>query len=306
MAVYTYLNKKDIINITNKFNLGKLKKYSGIKDGIENTNYFIQTKKYKVILTIFEKRVRSKDIPYFVNFMLALHKKKVKCPKPIKYKKNKYIFKIKNKSSIIVSYLNGKAKSKILKKDCIVIRKELAKLHNVSKNINLTRKNSLGYKEWLNIFRQAKCSNRKEVLNYFAIFKKNYPNNLPKCLIHGDIFPDNIFYHKNKFNGFIDFYFSFHGPYVYEIAIAINSMCFTKNVFDEAKANNLLKGYQSIRKLSNLELKSLPILCLGAAIRFYVTRLYDYKFTPKNAKVKRKDPNEYLDKMRFFSINLLK
>ena len=88
MAVYTYLNKKDIINITNKFNLGKLKKYSGIKDGIENTNYFIQTKKYKVILTIFEKRVRSKDIPYFVNFMLALHKKKVKCPKPIKYKKN--------------------------------------------------------------------------------------------------------------------------------------------------------------------------------------------------------------------------
>ena len=228
MAVYTNLNKKDIINITNKFNLGKLKKYSGIKDGIENTNYFIQTKKYKVILTIFEKRVRSKDIPYFVNFMLALHKKKVK------------------------------------------------------------------------------CSNRKEVLNYFAIFKKNYPNNLPKCLIHGDIFPDNIFYHKNKFNGFIDFYFSFHGPYVYEIAIAINSMCFTKNVFDEAKANNLLKGYQSIRKLSNLELKSLPILCLGAAIRFYVTRLYDYKFTPKNAKVKRKDPKEYLDKMRFFSINLLK
>ena len=304
MAVYTHLNKKDIINITNKFDLGKLTKFSGIKDGIENTNYFIQTNKLKVILTIFEKRVKSKDIPYFVKFMLALHKKRVKCPKPIKYKKNKYIFKIKNKSSIIVSYLNGKAKSKILEKDCNALGKELAKLHNVSKNINLKRKNSLGYKELLRIFHLTICPNRKEVLNYFATFKKYYPNDVPNGLIHGDIFPDNIFYYKNRFNGFIDFYFSFHGPYVYEIAIAINSMCFTKNLFDEKKANNLIKGYQSIRKLSNLELRSLPIFCLGAAIRFYVTRLYDFRFTPKNAKVKRKDPNEYLSKMRFFSINL--
>ena len=304
MAVYTYLNKKDIQEITRAFNLGKLIKYNGIKEGIENTNYFIQTNKKKVILTIFEKRVKDSDVPYFVKYMLALNKERIKCPLPLKNKKNNFIFKVKGKSSIIVSFLNGKAKNNLNVKDCKVIGNELAKLHKASKKIKYKRKNSLGYKEWLKIYKKTKNPNKNEIYNYFDTYKKNIPKNLPMGLIHGDIFPDNIFYYKNKFNGFIDFYFSFYGSYVYEIAIAVNSMCFTKGYFDEKKYNFFIKGYQSIRNLSKLELNSLPIMCLGASIRFYVTRLYDLKFTPKNAKVKRKDPNEYLYKMRYFYTKL--
>ena len=139
--------------------------------------------------------------------MLALNKERIKCPLPLKNKKNNFIFKVKGKSSIIVSFLNGKAKNNINFKDCKIIGNELAKLHKASKKIKYKRKNSLGYKEWLKIYKKTKNPNKNEIYNYFDTYKKNIPKNLPMGLIHGDIFPDNIFYYKNKFNGFIDFYF---------------------------------------------------------------------------------------------------
>ena len=131
--------------------------------------------------------------------------------------------------------------------------------------------------------------------------KKKWPKKLPQGIIHGDLFIDNIFFTKNKFSGFIDFYFSSNDYLMYEIAICINSLCFDKRnnsfVMNSKKIKKLINGYESIRPFSKNEKNALNILCRGAALRYLLTRIYDYFNTPKNVLIQVKDPNEYLQKL---------
>jgi homoserine kinase type II len=131
--------------------------------------------------------------------------------------------------------------------------------------------------------------------------KKNWPSRLPSGIIHGDLFIDNIFFNKDKLSGVIDFYFAANDFFMYEIAICINALCFDKkrNKFkiNKQKVKNLIKGYESVRKITIGEKKSLNILCRGAAIRYLLTRLYDYSNTPNTALIQIKDPNEYYQKL---------
>ena len=133
--------------------------------------------------------------------------------------------------------------------------------------------------------------------------KKLWPKNLPKGIIHGDLFIDNIFFNKNKFSGFIDFYFSSNDYLMYEIAICINSLCFDKkrNSFkiNHKKVKSLINGYETIRSFTKKEKDALNTLCRGAALRYLLTRIYDYFNTPKTALIKIKDPNEYFQKLIF-------
>ena len=131
--------------------------------------------------------------------------------------------------------------------------------------------------------------------------KKRWPIKLSRGIIHGDLFIDNIFFKNNKFYGYIDFYFSSNDFLIYEIAICINALCFDKKnkkfTFNNKKSKNLLKGYSSLRKLSKYEKNSLNVLCRGAALRYLLTRTYDYLNTPKNAVIKIKNPREYIQKL---------
>lgn len=307
MAVFTSLKKIEIKKILDDYDIGSLKKFHGITEGIENTNYFIKTSRKKIILTIFEKRVQNRDVPFFVNLMDMMQKKGFECPKPIKNKKNKVIFKIKNKPAIIVSFLEGKSKKKLNNKECFHIGKEIAKFHQISSKLKIKRKNTLGLKTWFKMYEQTKKYNAQYSLklkSYLNAYKNNKPKKLSSGIIHADLFPDNIFFKNGKFSGFIDFYFSCNESFLYELAICINALCFDKNKINKIKIKNLLKGYNSIIKIKSNEFKQLNVLCLGAAIRFFVTRLYDQNNTPKNAKIKKKDPKEYLFKMNYFYKNL--
>ena len=310
MAVFTKVTKLDILNIENQFNLGKIKKFKGIKKGIENTNYLITIKNKKYILTIFEKRVNSRDLPYFMNLMSRLSKLKVKCPNPVKSKNGKFIFKIKKKNACIVSFLEGKDKKQLNYNDCFVVGKNVAKLHLASKKINLYRRNSLSVSSWPNLLSKINIKinkiskNLKSLMkNELIQIKKNWPRNLPKGIIHSDLFVDNIIFHKKKFHGFIDFYFSSNDYYAYDLAICVNALCFNKKnnkfIMNKNKSSNLLKGYQSVRKLTKLEKNSFNTLCKGSALRYLLTRSYDYLNTPKTAIIKIKDPKEYIQKLDF-------
>jgi len=310
VAVYTKINNKNIDWIENNFNLGKITSYKGIKKGIENTNYLISTKNKKYILTLFEKRINKKDLPFFMNLMSSLTKFKVKCPNPIKNKKGKFLFKMKNKIACIVSFLDGKDKRILNTKECYSVGKNIAKLHNASKKIKIYRKNSLSVNSWGPLLskidtRINKLSKNLTLLmkNDLEEIKKNWPNKLPKTIIHCDLFIDNIFFFKKKFYGFIDFYFSFNDFMAYELATCVNALCFKKKnnkfIFDIKKSSNLFEGYQSIRKLTNKEKMNFNILCRGSALRYLLTRTYDYLNTPKNAYIKIKDPREYIQKLNF-------
>ena len=309
MAVYTKISSKDILLIEKNYNLGRIVSFKGIKKGIENTNYLLKTKDKKLILTLFERRVNKKDLPFFMNLMDELSKCKINCPKPQKNKKGSFLIKIKNKTASIVSFVEGKDKLKLSPKNCYEVGKNIAKFHRVSKKIKLYRKNSLSLKDWPKLIN--KIGNKSKIIssnlssfmkNNFLQIKNRWPKNLPFGIIHADLFIDNIFFKKDKFHGYIDFYFACNDFLMYEIAICINALCFDKKnnkfIFNKKKSISLIKGYSKIRKFSDKEKKSLNVLCKGAALRYLLTRTYDFINTPKSAVIKIKNPREYIQKLK--------
>ena len=309
MAIYTKISKGEVKSIERKFNLGKIISFKGIKKGIENTNYLLRTKNKKFILTIFEKRVQKKDLPFFMNLMDKLNNHKINCPKPQKNKKENFLIRIKKKPASIVSFVEGKDKFNLKIKDCYEIGKNIAKLHRASKKIKLYRKNSISLSYWSKILKKIGNGYKSIDVNLNDLMKKTlletkrkWPRNLPAGIIHGDLFIDNIFFKNNKFYGYIDFYFACNDFLMYEIAICINALCFNKKrrkfTFNIKKSKNLLRGYSRIRKFSKNEKNSLNLLCKGAALRYLLTRTYDYLNTPKSAIIKKKDPKEYIQKLK--------
>ena len=307
MAVYTKINKKDLSFINNRFDFENFQSFKGIKQGIENTNYLLKSKNKKFILTIFEKRVLKKEIPFFIKLMDQLSDLNINCPKPLKNRNGNYLIKLKGKQACIVTFLEGKDKKKLNNKNCFNIGKMVALMHLSTKKIKLYRKNSMGIKSLnplLNSikFKSKKFRNLEKFLKTnFKDIKNKWPKKLPNGIIHGDLFIDNIFFKNNKLSGVIDFYFAANDYYMYEIAICVNALCFDKNKtkfsINKTKVKNLIKGYESIKKISQKEKKSLNILCRGAAMRYFLTRLYDYTNTPKTALIKIKDPREYYQKL---------
>ena len=243
-----------------------------------------------------------------MNLMFGLSKHKIKCPEPIKNKKNKYLFKIKNKIACLVSFLEGKDKNQLTSKDCFQVGKNAALLHLAAKKLRLYRKNSLSVNSWGPLLNRIdkrinKLSNNliETMKTDLVDIKKKWPKNIPNGIIHSDLFIDNIFFYKKKYYGFIDFYFSANDFLAYELATCVNALCFKKRnkvfVLDKSKSAQLLRGYQSIRKLTIIEKSNFNTLCRGSALRYLLTRSYDYLNTPKKALIKIKDPKEYLDKL---------
>ena len=194
--------------------------------------------------------------------------------------------------------------------DCYQIGIYTAKLHLITKNLTGKRENKLSVKSWREIYNKVKidCSKihhdlPKIIENNLDKIEKNWPKNIPAGTIHADLFPDNIFFNKKKISGIIDFYFSCYDFYAFEIAIFLNALCFegkNENLsFNVTKAKRFIEGYSTVRKLTEDEKKSLKILCQGAAIRFLLTRVFDYLNLTEGALVKIKDPLEYLKRLEF-------
>lgn len=317
MAVYTKLTKEEIQNYLKNYQIGQLLEYSEIVTGIDNSNFLLKTNQGKFILTIFEARIKENELPFFINFKLHLAKKAICCPKPIINNSGEIIGNLKNKKASIVSFLEGSVLqpningyyTNITAKHCFEIGKILAKLHLAALDFKSNRFNDLGNLAWDSFFKKFENladnfqENLKvEILDNLVFLKKNWRNNLPSCACHLDLFPDNVFFDNNlNINGVIDFYFAANDFMIYDFAIVVNSWCFDENnIFIQEKFDEVLRGYESVRKFSQIEKDFLKTACLGAAMRFVLTRLHDWFFTPKNSLVKIKNPQEYLTKLRFF------
>ena len=310
MAVYTKFTEKNIKSILSNYSIGNLNSFEGIQEGIENTNYFLLVDKKKYILTVYEKRVKEEDLPFFSKLMLDLNKSEFKCPIPILNTNNKSITKFNNKNLMIVSFIEGKAKNILSPENCKSVGIEAAKMHEITKKFKIKRTNDLSIESWRKLFDSVKdkCIKIHKDLprlietNLLDV-EKNWPYDLPKGIIHADLFNDNIFFNENKFSGIIDFYFSCNDFYAFEIAICFNALCFdgTQNnlSFNVTKAKNFIDGYNQIRKLTDKEKKSIKVLSQGSALRFLLTRVFDALNTVEGAIVKVKDPMEYLKRLEF-------
>ena len=310
MAVYTKLNRLNIEEILSNYSIGLLKEFKGIEEGIENTNYFLLAGDKKYILTIYEKRVKKEDLPFFSNLMTGLNKAGFKCPVPIQNNNNKSISNFKNKNLMIVSFLQGEAKNILTSDNCKSLGSEIGKMHLITKDFKIQRKNDLSIDSWRKIFQQVKdrCSEIHKDLpglieSNLKDVENNWPKDLPRGIIHADLFSDNIFFKDNKFSGIIDFYFSCNDFYALEIAICFNALCFDgfKNnlSFNATKAKNFMKGYSKLRELNDSEKESIKVLSQGSALRFLLTRVFDSINTVEGAIVKVKDPLEYLVRLEF-------
>ena len=310
MAIYTKFDKEDIEEILSNYSIGELKSFEGIQEGIENTNYYLSVEKKKYILTIYEKRVNPKDLPFFSKLMTGLDKKNYKCPVPIINNKDKTISDYKEKKLMIVSFLEGKAKQVLTPDNCKQVGIEVARMHEITKDFKIERNNNLSVNSWRNLFNSIKdhCTKinkdlPKLIETNLIDVEKNWPKNLPGGIIHADLFSDNIFFQNDKFSGIIDFYFSCNDFYSFEIAICFNALCFDgqKNnlSFNVTKAKSFIDGYSTVRKLSDKEKESIKVLSQGAALRFLLTRVFDALNTVEGAIVKVKDPIEYLKRLEF-------
>jgi len=310
MAVYTKLSEAHLKEFFSKYDLGKVLKYEEIKEGIENTNYYVELEKGKFILTLYEKRVEEKDLPFFISLMKNLFDKKFPSPEPIINRNGNYISEILNKKAAVVSFLEGKAKKILEPNECYEIGIHTAKLHLITNKLNGKRENKLSVNSWRELYNKVKidCSKiYKDLPNIIEknldIIEKNWPKSIPSGIIHADLFSDNIFFKNKKLSGIIDYYFSCNDFYAFEIAICLNALCFegkNENLsFNVTKAKRFIDGYESLRKLNDNEKKYLKVLCQGAAMRFLLTRVFDYLNLTEGAIVKIKDPLEYLKRLEF-------
>ena len=310
MAVYTKLNKSEIEEIISLYKLKNLEFFAPIEEGIENTNYVIIANKKKYILTIFEKRVKEQDLPFFCELISLLNKSGFKCPLPLLNLESSPISTFKRKKLTILTFISGKSKENLSNENCEDIGKEAAKLHLLTSNFKIHRKNALSIESWRNMFEniKGKCIKiHKDLPNLIEAnlkdIEQNWPSNLPSGIIHADLFKDNIIFENNKVSGIIDFTFSCNDFYALEIAICFNALCFdgvkSNLSFNVTKAKKFIDGYSSIRKLSDQERKSIKILSQGAALRFLLTRVFDAINTVEGALVKIKDPIEYLKRLEF-------
>lgn len=307
MAVYTDVSDEELESFIDSYDIGALTSFKGIAEGVENTNYLVHTETGPFILTLYEKRVRSEDLPYFLALMEHLAAAGITCPLPVRDREGRILRDLAGRPAALISFLEGLWIRRPGIEHCAGLGQALAKFHLAGLDFPLRRDNSLSLPGWHSLFDDVRDAAddvipglHDEIAGELDFLGANWTSELPASVIHADLFPDNVFFLDNKVSGLIDFYFACNDMLAYDVAVCLNAWCFeTDASFNVTKARALLQAYGQIRLLTVPELDALPLLARGAALRFLLTRTYDVLNADANALVKTKDPREYLRKLRF-------
>jgi len=307
MAVYTAIGQAEIEAFLDGYDIGRCIELTGIAEGVENSNYCIETDRGRFILTIYERRVDPAELPFFLGLLDHLAARGVPCPVPVKARTGEILGRIAGKPAAIVTFLEGRSPRRLTIARCRALGATLAQLHEAGRDFTMTRPNALAMTAWRPLFEQCLASPgevpaalAKEIAAELDQVEQQWPHHLPRGVIHADLFPDNVFFAEDTVTGVIDFYFACTDLFAYDVAICLNAWCFEPTgEFNITKAKALLDGYGRRRPLSEEEVSALPVLCRGACLRFFLTRLYDWLNHVEGALVRPKDPAEYLKKLRF-------
>ncbi len=308
MAVYTKVSETDLNAFLQNYALGDVKQFEPILDGVENSNYRLTTSVGVFILTLFEGRTSVDDLPYFIEVMTHSATKDIPCPHPISDKAGQILKTLCGKTAAVFSALPGQSEHEPTSQHCQTLGAMLAKLHLANDSLGARRDNALGPESWRALVEKVgdkadkiEPDLLKDTLAEIDFVSHHWPRHLPTGAIHADLFPDNVLWEGNRLTGLIDFYFSCTDSFAYDIAVCITSWCFGSDQhFSKEHAQALLQGYESVRPLNHAEHDALNVLCRGAALRFFATRLYDLFFTPAGALVSKKDPSAFLKRSRYF------
>ncbi len=307
MAVYTDVSADDLHEFLAGYDIGAILSYKGIAEGVENSNFLLHTAKGSFILTLYEKRVAEKDLPFFLALMEHLHARGITCPQPVMNRQGGMLGRLAGRPAAIVTFLDGLWIRRPSAHHCAAVGDALARLHLAGKDFQKTRANALGIASWRPLYERAKTRGDDvrqglctEIAKELDALEKGWPRDLPEGVIHADLFPDNVFFLGETLSGLIDFYFACIDTIVYDVAVCLNAWCFElDHDYNVTKSRALLHAYGKVRPLGGEERAALPVLARGAAMRFLLTRLVDWLAVPDGALVKPKDPLEYYWKVRF-------
>ena len=307
MAVYTDVSAEDLTVFLRDYDLGSLLSFKGIAEGVENSNFLIETERGRYILTIYEKRVKVDDLPFFLGLMGHLADRGITCPLPVKAHDGKALRLLCGRPAALVTFLEGVSYRRPTPTQCGALGDVLGRLHEAGKGFHLSRENALSVSGWRPLADQAGARADSVAAGLGAAITRElgelerfWPRNLPKGIIHADLFPNNTLFVGDQLSGVIDFYFACEDALVYDLAICLNAWCFeTDFSFNLTKGRAMIAAYRARRPLNGAEIAALPILCRGSALRFLLTRLVDWLNVPPGALVRPLDPLEYWKKLRF-------
>lgn len=307
MAVYTDINEVDLADFLKAYDVGELRSFKGIAEGVENSNFLLHTDRFPLILTLYEKRVDEGDLPFYLGLMQHLADRGLSCPLPLPRNDGAPYGRLCGRPAALISFLEGMWLRKSDAHHCHELGIALAKMHLAGQDFSIRRENALSLKGWVDLWDKSasradevEAGLEAEITAELALMEDRWPVDLPEGVIHADLFPDNVFFIGDRLSGLIDFYFACNDFLAYDLSICLNAWCFEKDgAFNVTKARALIAGYQSVRPLEAREIEALPLLARGSALRFFLTRLYDWLMTPEGAFVVKKDPLEYLRYLRF-------
>lgn len=307
MAVYTEVPDDDLAAFLAEYEVGALLSCKGIAEGVQNSNFLIHADAGFYILTLYEKGTVESGLPFFLGLMEHLSGRGVTCPLPVRNRAGQSLGRLAGRPAALVTFLDGMSVRRPDAKHCAGVGEALAKLHRAGEGFALSHDNALSVEGWSRLFHnvQARADGvlpglATTLAGELAHVQQHWPNDLPRGIVHADLFPDNVFFIGGRLSGLIDFYYACEDFYAYDLAICLNAWCFeADSSFNVTKGMALIGGYQRVRALEAREIECLPLLARGAALRFLLTRLIDWLDTPEGAFVKKKDPGEYLKKLRF-------
>lgn len=310
MAVYTKVSAEEIGDFLTRFDVGTLVSAKGIAEGVENSNYLLETTRGKYILTLYEKRVDPADLPFFIALLdhLAAHG----CPVPpmIADREGEKIQQLCGRSACLIVFLPGVSVSHPTEAQARSTGHALGNMHRALADFEPERRNILDHDGWRALAEQcgpAQLDNiapglAEAVARELDSLDEYWPHELPRSAIHADLFPDNVLMLGDEVTGLIDFYFSCTDIRAYDLAVTHAAWCFSEDGrdFHAPISRALIEGYESAFPISDTERQALSLLARGAALRFLLTRAYDWINTPAGALVTRKDPQAFLHRLQFY------
>jgi len=312
MAVYTQVSAEALSGFLDKFDVGELVSAKGIAEGVENSNYLVDTTKSRFILTLYEKRVAADDLPYFMALLDHLAEKGLPVPPAVPDRAGTLIHELEGRPACLIQFLSGVSVSHPTPAQARITAEAMGRMHEAAADFARDRPNSMGVEAWHPLY--ERCGRDLDTIRpglHDRIGKAldailaAWPADLPRGAIHADLFPDNVLMLGNRVTGLIDFYFACTDIRAYDLAVMHGAWTFDARGenYDPAIGTALVEGYATTAGLSDAERAALPILAEGAALRFFLTRAWDWLNTPADALVTRKDPLAYLRRLDFYATN---
>jgi homoserine kinase type II len=310
VAVYTHIGAEDMAAIVAEFGVGTLTSAKGIAEGVQNSNYLVKTTQGQYILTVYEQREVAADLPFFLALLDHLADKGCPVPHTIHDRKGVALKEWHGKSFALIEFLPGLSVDRPTPAVARAVGSALGQMHAAIADFRPTRPNDFGPKGWFHL--AEKCGDdlnkiapglKERVADECAFIKAYWPNDLPRAIVHGDLFPDNVLLLDNEVSGVIDFYFAGEEIRAWDLAVTHAAWSFSVDgkSYDADVGTALIEGYDARFHLSNAERAAFPVLARGACLRFLLTRAWDWHNTPTDALVTRKDPLAFLRRLDHYA-----